>query len=72
MQQRSTKPAGKAARVARREYQRGIDRGNEEKNRRRAIGGGTPNELGVLQGQNAEQGNTVDRRNARPPGKLEH
>ena len=30
-----------------------------EANRQRAQGGGQPNELGVTQGQNGEQGNTV-------------
>ena len=48
------------------------DRANEEQNRRRAIAGGQPNELGITQGQNAEQGNTVTRRNARESGKIRH
>ena len=48
------------------------DRKREEANRRRAIAGGQPNELGVTQGQNAEQGNTVRRRNARESGDIRH
>ena len=62
----------KAQRTARRQRQPAIDRRNEEKNRRQAAGGGQPNELGVIQGQNAEQGNTVEPRNAKPLGKLAH
>jgi hypothetical protein len=58
----------KPQRDARREHQRGIDRQNEEKNRQKARGGGQPNELGVTQGQNGEQGNTTERRNAQPLG----
>jgi hypothetical protein len=44
----------------------------EERNRRRSQKGGQPNELGVTQGQNGEQGNTVDPRNARESGKIRH
>jgi hypothetical protein len=64
----------KAERTARRETQRRSDRKKEEQNRRRSIGGGQPNELGILQGQNAEQGNTIDPRNvelARGSARLE-
>jgi len=46
-------------RVERRRSQRRMDRINEEKNRQKAVGGGQPNELGITQGQNGEQGNTV-------------
>jgi hypothetical protein len=46
-------------RVERRRSQRRIDRINEEKNRQKATAGGRPNELGITQGQNAEQGNTI-------------
>jgi hypothetical protein len=45
---------------------------SSEQQVKRARGGGQPNELGVTQGQNGEQGNTREPRNARPPGKLEH
>ena len=48
----------KPQRRARRERQRTIDREKEEQNRRRAIGGGQPDELGVMQGQSGEQGNS--------------
>lgn len=56
----------------RRRTQPQIERKKEEANRRRAISGGRPNELGVIQGQNAEQGNTVRRRNAAESGKIRH
>ncbi|EEF62563.1 hypothetical protein Cflav_PD5198 [Pedosphaera parvula Ellin514] len=46
-------------RIKRRRSQRRMDRINEEKNRQKAMGGGQPNELGVTQGQNGEQGNTI-------------
>ena len=62
----------KPQRVARRRQQRRVERKNEEQNRQRAIGGGQPNELGVLQGQNGEQGNTVEPRNAEPLGRSAH
>jgi len=52
---RTMKPHG----TVRRERQRAIDRRNEEQNRQKAIGGGQPNELGITQGQNGEQGNTT-------------
>lgn len=49
-----------------------VDAQNAEANRRRAPGRGTPNQLGVTQGQNAEQGNTVEPRNAMESGKIRH
>lgn len=58
----------KPQRVARRERQRRIDRRNEERNRRKSMGGGCPNELGVTQGQNGEQGNMVGECEAEPLG----
>ena len=72
MKSRSGVTTAKAQRISRRERQPSADRAKEEKNRRKAIAGGQPNELGVTQGQNGEQGNTVRPRNARPLGKLEH
>jgi hypothetical protein len=66
------KPEMEPERVARRKRQRRINQANEEQNRQRAIGGGQPNELGVTQGQNGEQGNTVDPRNAKPLGRSAH
>ena len=48
------------------------DHSKEEENRQRAQGGGRPNEQGVTQGQNGEQGNTVDSRNAKESGKVRH
>lgn len=48
------------------------DMAKEERNRQRAKRGGQPNELGVTQGQNGEQGNTVHGRNAQESGKIRH
>jgi hypothetical protein len=62
------KPADKI----RRKRQPKIDRKNEEKNRGRARAGGEPNELGITQGQNGEQGNTVNPRNAPKMPYVEH
>jgi hypothetical protein len=56
----------------RRNRQRQTDRIQEERNRRKSTGGGQPNELGVTQGQNGEQGNTVDPRNVNYRGHLAH
>jgi hypothetical protein len=64
----SDKPKAKVRRCE----QPARDETNREKNRRRAIGGGQPNELGVTQGQNAEQGNTVNPRMAYDRGKVRH
>jgi hypothetical protein len=72
MKKRHQTPAKRQDRLARREQQRTIDRRNEEKNRRKAKGGGQPNELGIVQGQNAEQGNAVDPHFARPLGRPSH
>ena len=44
----------------------------EEANRQRAKRGGQPDELGVTQGQNAEQGNTIHPENARESGPVRH
>ena len=62
----------KPQRVARRQRQRVRNRQKQAMIHRRAVGGGQPNELGVLQGQNAEQGNTVDPRMAQPVGRSAH
>jgi hypothetical protein len=59
-------------RVSRRKVQPRADRAKEERNRQKSVGGGLANELGVTQGQNGEQGNTVEPRNTRPLGKLTH
>jgi hypothetical protein len=59
-------------RTARRNRQPKHDRANEEKNRRKAVAGGQPNELGITQGQNGEQGNTVNPRNAKHYGDVAH
>ena len=64
----SDKPSDKA----RRRRQPKIDRQNEEKNRGYARRVGQPNELGITQGQNGEQGNTVDPRNAPKMPYVEH
>lgn len=44
----------------------------EESNHQRAKRGGQTNELGITQGQNGEQGNTIHPRNARESGKIRH
>jgi hypothetical protein len=44
----------------------------EEGNRQRAKGGGQPNELGVTQGQNGEQGNAVNSRLTKESGEIRH
>ncbi len=66
MKRSSSAPELKPKRMARRRRERAASQRKEEKNRRRAIGGGQPNELGVIQGQNAEQGNTINPRQAEP------
>ena len=48
------------------------DRAKEDQNHQRAQKGGQPDELGVTQGQNGEQGNTVNRRNAKESGAIRH
>jgi hypothetical protein len=62
----------KAKRVARRRVQRSKDRAKEEQNRQLSKGGGQPNELGVTQGQNGEQGNTIHPTNTQPLGRSAH
>jgi hypothetical protein len=62
----------KPDRIARRGRERVASRRKEEENRQKAIGGGQPNELGVTQGQNGEQGNTTEPRNATPLGRTAH
>jgi hypothetical protein len=64
----SDKPKAKV----RRRVQPARDMAKAEKDRQRAIGGGQPNELGVLQGQNAEQGETTNPRLAYNRGKVRH
>ncbi|HMJ91633.1 MAG TPA: hypothetical protein VK530_17560 [Candidatus Acidoferrum sp.] len=56
----------------RRRVQGARDNANEEKNRQRSIGGGQPNELGVIQGQSGEQGESVKPRVADSAGKSRH
>jgi hypothetical protein len=58
--------------MARRRKQRQVLNKKEEQNRRRAMKGGQPNELGIIQGQNAEQGNAVDPRDSKPIGRTAH
>lgn len=64
--------SNKSTERVRRVIQPRRDRANEEKNRQRSQRGGQPDELGVTQGQNGEQGNTVDPNNARESGKIRH
>ena len=44
----------------------------EEANRQRAKKGGQPNENGVVQGQNGEQGNTIDPNQSQESGPVRH
>ena len=66
------KTSDTAGERVRRATQPARDRMKEEQNRQRSKGGGNPDELGVTQGQNGEQRNTVDSRNARESGKIRH
>jgi hypothetical protein len=68
----ATRKEMKPDRVARRQKQRSVDNVKQEQNRQRAIGGGQPNELGITQGQNGEQGNTINPENAKPIGRSAH
>lgn len=68
MEYRGKSPVTKPKRRQRRRTERKLSRERQEQNRRRAVRGGQPNELGITQGQNAEQGNTLDPRNAQPIG----
>jgi hypothetical protein len=68
MEYEKTTPVTKGDRSARRKRERSASQHKEERNRKRSLGGGQPNELGVTQGQNGEQGNTMDPRNAQPIG----
>lgn len=43
-----------------------------ERNRRNALGGGNPNEQGITQGQNGEQGNAVDPTQSTSIGRTPH
>lgn len=56
----------------RRREQPARDEAKREQNRQRAKGGGKPNELGVIQGQNGEQGETVNRSSVSSGSKLRH
>lgn len=69
MEKRNGVEPTKAQRMARRARQRKIDRQKEEQNRRRALGGGQPDELGVFQGRSGEQGSIVEPRKVRRFGR---
>jgi len=60
MEYRHKHPVTKRQRALRNESQRQASQARETKNRRNALAGGKPNELGVTQGQNGEQGNSVN------------
>lgn len=57
---------------SRRRSQPKTDEARREANRQKSIKGGQPNELGVTQGQNGEQGNTVEKRNSYSRGRVAH
>ncbi len=70
MQYRNRSPVTKRQRTKRRAHRRADENRALEQNRRqRSTGGGQPNELGITQGQNGEQGNTFDPRQARSIGR---
>jgi hypothetical protein len=66
------KTSNTAGERVRRATQPARDRVKEEQNRQRSRRGGQPDELGVIQGQNGEQGNTVNSRIAQKSGKIRH
>ena len=67
MEYKHADPVTKPQRATRRRSQRGELNKREESNRRKSLGGGRrPNELGITQGQNGEQGNSTDPRNTVP------
>jgi hypothetical protein len=72
MQYEKRKPVTRKQRQARRRRERSAQSAKEELNRRRSIGGGKPNELGVSQGQNGEQGNASDPTFATSIGRSAH
>jgi hypothetical protein len=72
MKERSRPTAGSARRNQSRHDERGKARKKEEANHQQARRGGQPNAAGVTQGQNAEQGNTLNPDHSRPIGKPSH
>ena len=56
----------------RRRVQPARDQAKAEKNRQHSRGDGKPNELGVTQGQNGEQGNTVNPDKNAESGEIRH
>lgn len=56
----------------RRLRQPAVDQAREEQNRQKAQRGGQPNEQGITQGQNAEQGNTINPRDTQESGEIRH
>lgn len=56
----------------RRQEQPARDEARREENRQRSTGGGKPNELGVIQGQSGEQGQTTKPETAYNRGKVRH
>ena len=72
MQYRNRAPVTKGQRSTRRKRQRASENKALEQNRHRSMGGGQPNELGVLEGQNGEQGNTFDPNQAKSIGRSAH
>jgi hypothetical protein len=69
MEYRQGEPVTKPKRAVRRRLARVRSKQEQEANHQRAQSGGRENELGVTQGQNAEQGNTSDPRYSQPIGK---
>jgi hypothetical protein len=72
MEYRHDKPVTQDERENRSNRESANQARRSDKNRERAVGGGQLNELGNTEGQNGEQGNTVQPRNTKPPGKPSH
>lgn|GEM_PF-4250873 len=73
MKPRSGETHSKIARRTRRRHAAPAINSRSEQNRRdKAVAGGKPDNNGVTQGQNAEQGNTTRHQNAEPLGKPSH
>ncbi len=58
MEYEKSQPVTRERRRQRRTHERHKTNTKEEMNRKKAVAGGQPNELGVTQGQNGEQGNS--------------
>jgi hypothetical protein len=72
MDYEKSQPVTSERRRERRIHERHKTNAKEEMNRKKAVGGGQPNELGVTQGQNGEQGNSRNPRLNQDIGRSAH